>query len=109
MRMSMNTQILVGAVAGVALGVGLGALPLDAALSTPDMCALHCNAQVELETYERCSPLENFWCGGSPAQPQEQALVGEWDDCVEVRQPATQRVESSNESEHDDFLMDHDE
>ena len=39
MRMSMNTQILVGAVAGVALGVGLGALPLDAALRTRGLYA----------------------------------------------------------------------
>lgn len=82
----------------------------DAAPCTSDICALHCNAQVELETYERCSPLENFWFGGSPTQPQEQALVGEWDDCVEVRLPAApQSIESSNESENDDFLMDRDE
>ena len=39
MRVSMNTQILVGAAAGVALGVGLGALPLDAALRTRGLYA----------------------------------------------------------------------
>ncbi|CUG93337.1 Hypothetical protein, putative [Bodo saltans] len=69
-------------------------------LTTTEISALHCNAQVELETYERCSPLENFWFGGgSPPQTEEQTLNGEWDDCVEVRQSSGHVINVSRESE----------
>ena len=39
MRLSMNTQILVAALAGVAAGLGLGALPVDAQMRVQGLYA----------------------------------------------------------------------
>jgi hypothetical protein len=75
--------------------------------TTLDVHALHCNAQVELDTYERCSPLENFWFSGTEAEPPRESIVGEWDDCVEVRPTSTSRVDVSGESD-DAFVVDDD-
>lgn len=78
---------------------------VEPVLSTKEISALHCNAQVELETYERCSPLENFWFGGgSPPHPEEQTLNGDWDDCVELRQsPKNVALASPGAAESDEF------
>lgn len=69
-----------------------------------DLLALRCNAQVELETHERYSPLECFCFDGKLSDSEVVIPQHEWDECSEIRDPVfDRRIKEQNPHRDDSF------